>query len=87
MDYEEVTEAMAKAGMQIASDLMDANCLKLTSKRGCLKTWGELIECSNIKNKDLVIAHVNGEIDSVTAIYKAMRREVNHYAVLRLCNA
>ena len=74
MEYDKVTEAMAEAGRQIASDLMDANFSRHMGGLGGSKTWSKWIEGVDIKNKDLAIAYANGEIDSVTAIYKAMRR-------------
>lgn len=75
---EEVTEAMAEAGRRIASDLTDANCSRHMGGLGGSKTWSEWLEGADMKNKDLAVAYANGEIDSVTAIYKAMRREVSH---------
>jgi len=70
---QEVTEAMAEAGRQIASDIVNAKVSKHMNGLGGSKTWDEWLD-AGVKNRDLAIAYVNGEIDSVTAIYKAMQR-------------
>lgn len=72
-DNQEVTEAMIEDGRQIASDIMNANVSKHMNGLGGSQTWDEWLD-AGVKNRDLAIAYVNGEIDSVTAIYKAMQR-------------
>lgn len=72
-DNQEVTEAMIEDGRQIASDIMNANVSKRMNGLGGSQTWDEWLD-AGVKNRDLAIAYVNGEIDSVTAIYKAMQR-------------
>lgn len=62
------TEAMIKAGNDVASELMDANMQKcLGGIGGCKK-----FKLSNFKYKKIVKAHLAGEIDSVTGIWMAM---------------
>ncbi len=63
-----ITTEMKLAGNQIASDLMDA-CISGISHQ----SWDAWISQPH-KNKDLILSHVSGNIDSVTAIYLAMHR-------------
>jgi len=70
-----VTEEMKEAGSQIALDLVDANIAKSMGGLGGSKTWEEFEASHSGKNMDLIKQYVNGEIDSVTAIYTAMHRE------------
>ena len=69
----EVTEAMAAAGRQIASDLLSASVSKSMGGLGGSKTWEEWAN-SDVKNRDIILAYLEEDIDSVTAIYKAMQR-------------
>ena len=72
-----VTKEMIKAGNQMASDLTDATIIKNFDGIGgglSFVQWKD----KEIKNRDLILKHLNNEIDSVTAIYAAMRREVRH---------
>ena len=66
-----VTEKMIEAGSKIASDLMDAH---ITKSLGGLKEWEEFQSNCDNSNIDLIIQYVNGEIQTVTAIYIAMNR-------------
>lgn len=68
-----VTEEMRKAGSAIASALMDAGVAKCMNGLGGSKTWDEWV-CEDVPNKDLIVAYLNEEIDSITAIYLAMER-------------
>ena len=70
-----VTEEMREAGSQIASDLMDAQVSFCLGGLEGSKGWEEFESCHCGKNMDMVKQYVNGEIDSVTAIYIAMHRE------------
>ena len=70
-----VTEEMREAGSQIASDLMDAQVSFHMGGLGGSKEWEEFESFHCGKNMDLIKQYVNGEIDSVTAIYIAMHRE------------
>ena len=70
-----VTEEMREAGSQIASDLINAQVSFHVGGLGGSKTWEEFESCHCGKNMDLIKQYVNGEIDSVTAIYIAMHRE------------
>ena len=69
-----VTEEMRAAGSQIASDLMDAQVSSHMGGLGGSKDWEEFELSYNGKHMDLIKQYVNGEIDSVTAIYIAMHR-------------
>ncbi len=69
-----VTEKMREAGSQIASDLIDAEICYSMGGLGGSKNWGEFVAGYSGKNFDLIYRCVNGEIDSVTAIYIAMNR-------------
>ena len=70
-----VTEEMREAGSQMASDLMDAQISVHINGLGGSKDWEEFESSHSGKNMDLIRQYVNGEIDSVTAIYIAMHRE------------
>lgn len=72
---DEVTTAMAEAGSAMASALIDAKCCKSMDGLGGGKPWLEW-QASNVgkPNHDLAVAYAQGRIDSVTAIYLAMRR-------------
>ena len=59
----------------MASDLMDAQVSSCLSGLGGSKEWDEFESSHCGKNMDLIKQYVNGEIDSVTAIYIAMHRE------------
>lgn len=72
-DSQEVTEDMAAAGRQIAADIVNAQVAKDMDGLGGSKTWGEWLSL-DIKNRDIVFEYIYGNIDSVTAIYKAMQR-------------
>lgn len=71
-----VTLEMQSAGREIASNLMDAQIAKQMNGLGGGTTWEQWLT-QPIKNKDLIIAYLNDEIDSVTAIYIAMYRQRN----------
>lgn len=74
MNIMQITDKMIKAGNQIAADLLDAAISKDMDGLGggaTLQEWKE----KNIKNQDLILKHISGEIDTVTAIYMAMHRE------------
>lgn len=66
---------MRKAGAQVASDIFDALISFRMDGLGGSKKWEEFKSCHSGKNMDLIKQYVNGEIDSVTAIYIAMHRE------------
>jgi hypothetical protein len=68
-----VTDAMRKAGSDIADNLMSATVSKAMGGIGGSKTWSEYLE-NPPQNLDLIEAYVENEIDSVTAIYLAMAR-------------
>ena len=70
-----VTEEMREVGQQIAADLTDASISKEMGGLGGSKDWEEFKSSFNGKNLDLIKQYVEGEIDSVTAIYIAMHRE------------
>ena len=70
-----VTEEMREAGSQIASDLMNAQVSFHVRGLGGSKDWDEFESFHGGKNMDLIKQYVNGEIDSVTAIYIAMHRK------------
>ena len=70
-----VTEEMREAGSQIAADLMAAQVSFHMGGLGGSKDWEEFESFHSGKNMDLIKQYVNGEIDSVTAIYIAMHRE------------
>ena len=70
-----VTPAMQKAGSDIASVLMNASIAKSMGGLGGGPTWEEWQEAAkDLANRDLVLAYVHDEIDSVTAIFIAMQR-------------
>jgi len=70
-----VTKAMKEAGCRIASNLIDAQCSWSMNGLGGSKSWREWLAAnSNIPNRDLVLAYVDGKIESVEAIYIAMDR-------------
>lgn len=72
---ENVTEEMRLAGNTIAHDLIVGNCAKAMNGLGGSLSYEQWVnEHSTNPNKDLLIAYVNDEIDSVTAIYLAMKR-------------
>lgn len=71
-----VTEEMNLAGHKIASDLVSANVAKCMGGLGGAKSWEEFESLYlNSENLDLIRQYVEGEIDSVTAIYLAMARQ------------
>lgn len=70
-----VTEEMREAGAQVASDILDALVSFQMDGLGGSKKWTEFASGHSGKNMDLIKQYVNGEIDSVTAIYIAMHRE------------
>lgn len=72
---ETVTEKMREAGSQIASALMQAQVAKCTGGLGGKKDWKKFESVHSGKNIDLIKQYINDDIDSVTAIYIAMRRE------------
>ena len=71
------TEEMIKAGQNIASSITDAMISKHMNGLGGSKTEREW-QLSEHKNVDLILMYLNGEVDSVTAIYMAMVRELNN---------
>lgn len=71
-----ITEAMNKAGNNIASELLGASIAKSMNGLGGSLTYEEWLNKS-IANRDLCIAYSKNEIDSVTAIYLAMVRAKN----------
>lgn len=75
-DYALVTEPMQRAGNAIANDLFDAQICRSMNGLGGGKTWAEWSERFKGENKDLIEQFVNDEIDSVTAIYRAMWRAI-----------
>lgn len=68
-----VTEAMNKAGNDIAAELMTASVAKSMNGLGGSLTYEEWLN-KEVANRDLCIAYSKSEIDSVTAIYLAMVR-------------
>lgn len=68
-----VTEAMNKAGNDIAAELMTASVAKSMNGLGGSPTYEEWLN-KEVANRDLCIAYSKSEIDSVTAIYLAMVR-------------
>ena len=80
-DYNIVTEKMQAAGIQFASDAVDAQVSKSMGGLGGSKTYQEWDQ-KDFKNKDLLLKYINGEIDSVTGIYLAMNREKIHDSIL-----
>ncbi len=75
MEGFKVTEEMREAGRVIASDLLIGHAVKCMGGLGGSKSWEEFESSHSGKNLDLIEQYVNGEIDSVTAIYIAMHRE------------
>jgi len=65
-----VTEEMAEAGRKIASNLITASCQKSMSGFG----GGNLFDLTDYpeEHQDIINQYLNGDIDSVTAIYIAM---------------
>jgi hypothetical protein len=72
-----VTEKMKIAGRDMASSLTDAKVSCSMGGLGGSLPWTEWLNRFNGDNKDLIIAYVNNEIDSITAIYLAMGRARN----------
>lgn len=70
----EVTEKMREAGSRIAADLISAQISKSMGGHSGPKTWEEFNAHHSGQNIDLIKQYVDDEIDSVTAIYIAMRR-------------
>ena len=68
-----IPEQVVVVGNTIASELMDATIAKSLAGTGCNLCFS--ITNYTPKFQDLIIAYLNGEIDSVTAIYIAMKRE------------
>lgn len=68
-----VTEAMNKAGNDIAAELMTASVAKSMNGLGGSLTYEGWLN-KEVANRDLCIAYSKSEIDSVTAIYLAMVR-------------
>lgn len=69
-----VTDKMAEAGRQIASELMTAQVAYNMDGLGGSMYYEEWLE-KPTKNRDLIMQYLLDEIDSVTAIYLAMERE------------
>jgi len=70
-----VTAKMRFSGNQIASALMDAICAKSIDGLGGGPSWMKWKDENQSRpNFDLALAYAQDEIDSVTAIYVAMRR-------------
>lgn len=69
-----VTEKMRQAGDQMASVLIGASISKEMEGIGGAKGIDEFLDSCLGDNRDLVKKYINGEIDSVTAIYIAMNR-------------
>lgn len=70
---ESVTKSMIDAGEKMASDLMNAQVSTYMDGLGGSKTWDEWL-AADVSNRDLILAYLNEEIVSVTAIYIAMHR-------------
>lgn len=68
-----VTEAMNKAGNDIAAELMTASVAKSMNGLGGSLIYEEWLN-KEVANRDLCITYSKSEIDSVTAIYLAMVR-------------
>ena len=79
-ELEMVTEKMKEAGSQIASDLINASISKAMGGLGGAKDWKEFKNNYKGENMDLIKKYVGNEINSVTAIYIAMRRTSNELA-------
>ena len=75
MDTSHVTKEMREAGSNIASALCDASIAKSFDGLGGSKTWDEWLGEEEIPNRDIVLAYLEEEINSVTAIYITMERE------------
>ena len=69
-----VTEAMAKAGSDFASNALQGSYSKALGGLGGSITWEEWVEGYQGENLDLLKRYADREIDSVTGIYLAMER-------------
>jgi len=67
----DVTEEMVEAGRKIANNLISANCQKSMSGLGGVKDF-DLMDYPE-EHRDVITQYLNGDIDSVTAIYIAMQ--------------
>jgi len=65
-----ITEYMHKAGLEMASNLVDALISDSLGTMGGHK----IVPVSSYNNSDLVLKALDKEIDSVQAMYLAMRR-------------
>jgi hypothetical protein len=71
----EPTKQMQLAGSKIANDLTTASLCKSMGGLGGSMTWEDWIKSNKSNpNLDIIERYVIGEIDSVTAIYIAMKR-------------
>jgi hypothetical protein len=70
-----VTSEMVEAGSKMASDLMNAKVCHEMGEMGGAKSWEEFKSGYKGKNLDLIKMYIDGEIESVMAIYLAMSRE------------
>ena len=67
-----ITEKMHKAGLRIASDLYDASIQKSMGGLGGCKEFNVIYFP---ENTDLIKKYLDGEIDSVQAMFLAMKRK------------
>ena len=70
-----VTEAMKKAGTDIAKNLKDAEIASSMGKLSGIDEWEAWTKNYDGKNMDLIRQYLDNKIDSLTAIYTAMHRE------------
>lgn len=76
-ELENITLEMVKAGDVMAEDLVGAMISYNMDGVGGSKTWEEWQNTFEGTHKDLIVAYVEEQIDSVTAIYIAMERTKN----------
>ncbi len=70
-----VTPEMKVAGSEMGLDLYNASIAKTAGGRGGVMSWSDYLTVNtSTPNLDLIMAYINEEIDSVTAIYLAMKR-------------
>ena len=69
----DVTEAMVEAGQRMASDLTRGAGAKLHALVTNVFVLEDFLKGVKV-DRDLVTAHIEGRMDSVTAIYLAMDR-------------
>jgi hypothetical protein len=69
----EVTPAMSEAGTQLMSDLTVARCCKNSDGIGGSLSWKAWLR-KKVKNRDLILRYIKGEITAMAAGFIAMSR-------------